>query len=358
MSLQIARRVFDIEVPDAVLAQRVQFKFDNKTKPVKSLGEVEALAVQIATIQNTLTPVLRNPRLYVFAADHGVCDEGVSAFPQEVTQQMVANFLAGGAAANVLARQHSINMYVVDAGVKAELEPATGLIDQKLSPGTQNFARGLAMPLAHVIAAIDAGAHVVDGAREALCNVVLLGEMGIGNTTSAAALTHLITGVELSRCVGAGTGLDHKGLIRKAAVIERALAVNRELLNIADLDPYTMLSVFGGYEIAMMVGAYLQAAQHRMVIVVDGFIATAALAVACLLNSRVLHYCIFSHGSAEQGHGLLLNHLGRTPLLNLAMRLGEGSGSAIAYPLLVSALSLLNEMASFGEAGVSERSIR
>ena len=345
---------FKIEPLNEVMRASLQEKLNNKTKPLGSLGEIERIALRIGMIQNTLTPVLSKPQVYVFAGDHGVCVEGVSAFPQAVTQQMVANFVAGGAAISVLARQHGISLGVVDAGINGDVSDLVGLQNRKINCGTHNFVEGLAIAADDVVAAIEAGADVIKQASSGGCNVVLLGEMGIGNTTSAAVLTHLITGAALDKCVGAGTGLDAQGIEHKIRVIKKALNYHEALLPEAKGDGALLLSIFGGYEIAMMAGAYLEAASQKMIVLVDGFIATAALAIASLLNPLVLEYCIFSHGSAEQGHGALLNYFNRKPILNLQMRLGEGSGSAMAYPLLVSAVNILNHMASFGEAGVSE----
>ncbi len=343
-----------IELVNESLREAIQHKLNNKTKPLGSLGEIECIALRISMIQNTLTPVLIKPHAFIFAGDHGICEEGVSAFPQAVTQQMVANFLAGGAAISALAQQHEISLGIVDAGINADVSDLDGLQQHKVGFGTCNFTQDLAMPVDHVMKAVKTGADVIKKTASERGNIVLLGEMGIGNTTSAAIITHLITGAHLDECVGAGTGLDAQGVQHKVTVIKKALKFHESLLAEAKSDAVLLLSVFGGYEIAMMVGAYLQAASQKMVVLVDGVIATAALAVANLINPLVLEYCIFSHGSAEQGHGALLNYFNRKPILNLQMRLGEGSGSAMAYPLLVSAVNLLNSMASFSEAGVSE----
>ena len=342
-----------IESVSDSMREAIQHKLNNKTKPLGSLGEVERIALRIGMIQSTLTPVLAKPHAFIFAGDHGVCEEGVSAFPQTVTQQMVANFLAGGAAISVLAQQHNIALAIIDAGINGDVSGLKGLQHRKIGFGTHNFTHELAMSVDDVTKAINAGGDVIKGAFSDGCNVVLLGEMGIGNTTSAAILAHLVTGADLAECVGAGTGLDAQGIQHKIQVIETALKHHEALLAKAKIDGVLLLSIFGGFEIAMMVGAYLEAARQKMVVLVDGFIATAALAAASLINPLVLDYCLFSHGSAERGHGTLLHYFKRKPILNLQMRLGEGSGSAMAYPLLVSAVNLLNNMASFGEAGVS-----
>ncbi|WP_082354086.1 nicotinate-nucleotide--dimethylbenzimidazole phosphoribosyltransferase [Marinagarivorans algicola] len=334
---------------DESFRERVQYTLDHKTKPVGSLGVVEELALHISLIQKTLTPSLQKPHALIFAGDHGICDEGISAFPQAVTSQMVTNFLAGGAAISVLAQQNNMALNVIDAGVIGEFESHPKLINKKIAPGTKNFACEPAMSLVQAQQAIAAGADVVQSVFTQGCNTVLMGEMGIGNTTCAAALMHWITEQPIEQCVGAGTGLALHGVQHKAAVIKAAMVLHRPQL----ITPLHALATLGGFEIAMLVGAYLKAASLGMTILVDGFICTAALAIASQMNKQVLAYCIFTHSSAEQGHVLLLQYLKAKPLLNLNMRLGEGSGAAMAYPLLASAVAILNTMASFDEAGVS-----
>ena len=332
----------------ATLEQRLQHRLDQLTKPRGSLGRLESLALQIGLIQQRTHPQLVAPQLVVFAADHGLAAQGVSAFPSEVTAQMVENFLAGGAAVSVLARQHGLALTVVDAGVKSDFAPRAGLLDCKIAAGTFDASLGPAMSAAQCALAIERGREVVRGLPG---NVLLLGEMGIANTSSAALLLARLGGLEIEACVGGGTGLDDAGLARKLAVLRRVLALHE-----ACRDPLAALAAFGGFEIAMMVGAALQAAQERRVIVVDGFIVGAAILVAARLDSALLGICVFSHRGDEAGHGLLLAQLGAEPLLQLGLRLGEGSGAALAWPLLDSAVRLLNQMASFESAGVSTRS--
>ena len=340
---------FDItSLVDPALASSVQLKLDRKTKPQGSLGRLEGLALQLALIQGSEQPVLVSPQLVVFAADHGIAARGVSAYPSDVTWQMVENFLAGGAAVAVLARQHGLALTVVDCGVRHDFEPRSGLVIAKTGAGTADSSQGPAMSRAQCAVAIDHGAALVSGLPG---NALLLGEMGIGNTSSAALLMARLCGEPLQACVGRGTGLDDAGIARKLGVLREALAVNALVT-----EPLDVLAALGGLEIATMTGAVLQAARERRVIVVDGFITTASVAVAASLAPAVLQRCVFSHCSAESGHARWLARLQAEPLLDLGLRLGEGSGAALAWPLLESACNLLKEMASFDCAGVSERS--
>jgi nicotinate-nucleotide--dimethylbenzimidazole phosphoribosyltransferase len=340
----------------ATLRAAVQAKWDNKTKPPGSLGRLESLAMQIALLQGTTTPVLRQPTVLVFAGDHGMARAGVSAFPQEVTVQMVANFLAGGAAISVLARQNGLALKVVNAGVAALLQPHAGLIDVPIAKGTANAIDQPAMTVYQAERAVQAGRLVVMDLVSQGCNCLLLGEMGIGNSASAALLMHAITGEALEQCVGRGTGLDDAGLARKQALLAQAAGRARAALGARGLgEPMEALVQFGGFEIAMLAGAILEAAQRQAVVVIDGFITTAALLVAHAMEPAVLASCVFSHSSEEQGHATMLRFLQAEPLLHLGMRLGEASGAALAYPLLDCAVALLNGMASFESAGVSTK---
>jgi nicotinate-nucleotide--dimethylbenzimidazole phosphoribosyltransferase len=341
--------VFDVRPLSRTLAPALQAKIDQKTKPLGALGQLEALALQIGLIQNSLTPSLAKPCIIVFAGDHGVTAAGVSAYPQAVTAQMVANFAAGGAAINVFARQHQLELVIVDAGVNADLSSIADLIHAGIGKGTANFLEQPAMTPAQCETALGRGAGLVLQQFEQGCNCIGFGEMGIGNTSSAALLMHCLTGLPLECCAGKGAGLTDAQLHHKIEVLKQALARHPERAGAMDV-----LSAFGGFEIAMMTGAYLQAAELRMLIVVDGFIACSALLAAARLYPAVLDYCVFSHISAEQGHRVLLQHLKAEPLLSLNMRLGEGSGIALAYPLVQSAVAFLNEMASFAQAGVDK----
>ena len=330
------------------LAQRLQALLDAKTKPQGSLGRIEALALQIGLLQGTQQPVLREPQLLVFAADHGLAARGVSAYPSDVTWQMVENFLAGGAAVSVLARQHGLALTVVDAGVRHAFAPRAHLLDRSIAPGTADATEGPAMSAAQCAQAVAHGREVVSALPG---NVVLLGEMGIGNTSSAALLLARLAGLDIAQCVGRGTGLGDAGLARKLAVLRAVLQRHPDTT-----DAMGALAAFGGFEIAMLAGAALQAARERRLVVVDGFIVGAAMLVAAAIEPAVLDACVFAHRSEEAGHGLLLAHLNAEPLLQLGLRLGEGSGAALAWPLIDSAVRLLNEMASFSQAGVATRS--
>ena len=329
------------------LAAALQTKIDQKTKPLGALGQLEALALQIGLCQNTLTPSLDKPCILIFAGDHGIAASGVSAYPQTVTAQMVANFLSGGAAISVLARQHGLELLVVDAGVNADLAAHPRLIAAKIGNGTQNFLTHPAMSAEDCTKALQAGAELVLQQHNKGCNCIGFGEMGIGNTSSAALLMHCLTAMPLAQCAGRGTGLNDEQLQHKLRILQQALDRHPGVT-----EPLAVLAAFGGFEIAMMVGAYLKAAELGMLIMVDGFIAGAALLVAVKLHPQVLDYCVFSHVSSEQGHQALLDHFNARALLNLDLRLGEGSGIALAFPLLQSAVLFLNEMATFAEAGV------
>jgi nicotinate-nucleotide--dimethylbenzimidazole phosphoribosyltransferase len=342
---------FAIARPDRALQDALQDKIDQKTKPLGALGEIESLALRIGLIQQTLSPNLRRPLILVFAGDHGIAAEGVSAFPAEVTPQMVLNFLSGGAAINVFARQNGIELVVVDAGVNFAFDPQSKLVDAKIASGTRNFLREPAMSIEQCEQAIARGAALVSEAHQAGTNVIGFGEMGIANTSSAAILACLASGAPLSACVGRGTGIDDAGLAHKLNILQQAMKRHGP-----PEKPLAALAAFGGFEIAMMTGAMLRAAELRMVLLIDGFIATAALATAARFHPEVLEYCVFSHRSHEQGHRLLLQHLAAKPLLDLGLRLGEGTGAALAYPLVAAAVAFLNEMASFESAGVSEKS--
>lgn len=329
------------------LGSLLQAKIDQKTKPLGSLGQLESLALQIGLCQNTLTPSLNKPCIIIFAGDHGIVDSGVSAYPQTVTAQMVANFLSGGAAISVFARQHQLELLIVDAGVNADLASHPRLIDAKIGKSTKNFLTHPAMTAGDCIKAIQAGAELVLQRHNKGCNCIGFGEMGIGNTSSAAMLMHCLTTMPLAQCVGRGTGLNDDQLQNKLGILQQALKQHKGIIK-----PLDILGTFGGFEIAMMVGAYLKAAESGMLIMVDGFIASTALLVACKLYPQVLGFCVFSHVSSEQGHQALLDQFNARALLNLDLRLGEGSGIALAYPLLQSAVIFLNEMATFDEAGV------
>lgn len=330
-----------------LITEQVRRHLEQQTKPPGSLGRLEALALQMAAVFGDATPRLRDPQLVVFAADHGLVAQGVSAYPAEVTPQMLRNMLAGGAAVSVLARQHGLALTLVDCGVAVDLDPAPGLVVAKPRRGTADASQGPAMTPAERDAALDHGRALVRGLPG---NVLLLGEMGIGNSSAAALLMARLTGLPVAECAGRGTGLGAAGLAHKIAVLERVLARHADAT-----EPLDALAAFGGLEIATMAGAVLEATARGRLVVVDGFITTAAVAVAAALQPAVLPACVFAHVSAEAGHGRWLRRLGVRPLLDLELRLGEGSGAALAWPLLVSAERLLAEMATFASAGVAGR---
>ncbi|SHH73347.1 nicotinate-nucleotide--dimethylbenzimidazole phosphoribosyltransferase [Massilia sp. CF038] len=330
------------------LRAALQRAIDNKTKPPGSLGTLEALAMQLGLVQRTVDVSIAQPAILVFAADHGVVAEGISAYPQSVTWQMVENFLAGGAAINALARHSGCALQVIDAGVNHDFGVRPNLLDRKLGPGTANFADQPAMSAAECASALEHGrqlALTLEG------NVVGFGEMGIGNTTAAAALMHKLTGVPVADCVGAGTGLSRDGILHKQKVIEAAVASHAHVN-----EPVDILATFGGFEIAMIAGAMLGAAESGKVLLIDGFIVTSALLFAAKVQPAILDYCVFSHCSDEHGHRRMLAELEARPLLNLGLRLGEGTGCALALPLLGAAAAFLREMATFESAQVSDKS--
>ena len=346
------------DIHDAALTQALQSTLNNKTKPMGSLGRIEELALQIGQILGSTAPVLERPQMVVFAGDHGLTARGVSAFPSDVTWQMVENFLAGGAAVSVLARQNGIALTVVDCGVKHDFMAGLPAGAQRLGlqvrkaqgaeQGTADSSAQAAMTAAQRDEALQHGMELVQGLPG---NALLLGEMGIGNTSAASLLLARLAGLDVAVCTGAGTGLNAHAVLRKTEVLREVLARHADAKA-----PLDALAAFGGFEIATMVGAVLQAAAERRVIVVDGFIATSAVMVAHALQPLVLQRCIFAHRSGERGHEFMLQHLGVQALLDLGLRLGEGSGAALAWPLLMSSCTVLRDMASFASAGVSEKS--
>ncbi|HZV99210.1 MAG TPA: nicotinate-nucleotide--dimethylbenzimidazole phosphoribosyltransferase [Methylophilaceae bacterium] len=344
-------QIFNIPPLKSELKTALQAKIDSKTKPLGALGTLENLALKAGLIQNTLVPTLSKPVILVFAGDHGIVEAGVTPYPQAVTQQMVLNFLAGGAGINVFARQNNIAIRVIDAGVNHLFLPSIDLIDAKIGMGTRNFLHEPAMTSEQCEHALARGAALAAAEIDAGSNVLGFGEMGIGNTSSAAALMAALCRLPAASCVGRGTGLDNAGLRKKTAIIEQAL-LRHEL---GGADPLQVLATVGGFEIAMMVGAMLAAAERQTLLMIDGFIATAALLVASRLQPTILNYCVFAHCSNEAGHQLLLQQLDAEPLLNLGLRLGEGTGAALAYPLLQAAVNFLNDMASFESANVSQK---
>ncbi|MET3874835.1 nicotinate-nucleotide--dimethylbenzimidazole phosphoribosyltransferase [Chitinophaga sp. OAE865] len=345
----------DIRIPpvSAKLKAALQDKIDQKTKPPGSLGKLEGIALQAGLVQNTLSPSIKNPAIIVFAGDHGIAADGqVNPFPQAVTAQMVYNFLNGGAAINVFCRQHQLDLTVVDAGVNHVFAPHPQLKDRKMGMGTQNFLHMPAMQLDQCKLAMQAGAEEVKLLSGKGCNVVGFGEMGIGNTSAASLLMSHFTGIPVAECTGAGTGSNTQQLTQKKAILQQVMAKHA-----TPASPEQALATFGGFEIAMICGAIQQAAALNMLVVIDGFIVTAALLAAVQMQPNVKDYCIFAHCSEENGHKAMLQHLEVSPLLQMDMRLGEGTGAALAIPLIRSAVAFLEEMASFNSAQVSNRTI-
>jgi nicotinate-nucleotide--dimethylbenzimidazole phosphoribosyltransferase len=319
------------------------------TKPLGSLGRLEEIAARVVAIREDLRPDCSKKTIFTLAADHGVTTEGVSAYPKDVTRQMVLNFLAGGAAINVLCRQFGIDVIVVDVGVDGDIDGLTGLVKKKVARGTKNMARGPAMSADEMFAALQVGMELADDAAWRGRALIGTGEMGIGNTTAASAITAVLTGRPVTDTTGRGAGLDDEGVRRKTRVIEQALAVNQPDRS----DPLDVLQKVGGLEVAGLTGLVLGGAARRIPIVVDGFISSAAAAVACALQPRVRDFIFAAHRSSEPGHEALLKFMGHEPLLDLKMRLGEGTGAALGMTLVEGATKLLNEMATFSSAGVS-----
>ena len=334
------------------IEEQLQHKINNKTKPLGALGMLEELALKIGKLQNSLSPSINKPHIVVFAGDHGIAATGkVNPYPQAVTAQMVLNFVNGGAAINVFTKQHNIGLTVVDAGVNYDFDPSLPVIHAKINHGTADYSLYNAMSIDEVNAAIEKGRNIVQGLHDNGCNTIGFGEMGIGNTSSASLIMHHLLNLPLSECVGRGTGTDDEQLQRKLTTLEDVSRFHE--LNHNDITTHQLLCRIGGFELAMMVGAYHKAAEQNMVIVVDGFIATAALLVAQQYNQSITEHCVFAHCSDENGHRKMLEHLKAKPILQLGMRLGEGTGAALAIPVLQSAVAFLNEMASFESAGVS-----
>lgn len=397
---------YKIEAPDVAVKDAITQKINNKTKPLGALGRLEELALKIALIQNTPSPELKRPTMVVFAGDHGIASSGVGAYPPEVTYQMVLNFLNGGAAINVFCKQNGIDLMIVDAGVNFDfsssslkldgehstsrglssegiaVEGTTNLsmaiqlddaltiikrsggnenkvirellrnrvVNAKIARGTRNFLHEKAMSKDECLLAFHHADKIITALYERGVNLVAFGEMGIGNTSASSMIMHKICQIPLVECVGAGTGLDVLGVKKKLFLLEEALIKH---LQVKENDPWEVLQTFGGFEIAMICAGMLKAAEHKMIILVDGFIATAAFILAHKINPQVKEYAIFCNLSDERGHKKMLEYLQVEPLINLGLRLGEGSAAALAYPIVKAAVNFLNEMASFDSAQVS-----
>jgi len=359
---------FKIDNPDTEIKERLQDKINNQTKPKGSLGRLEELAVQVGVIQQSLSPELRNPHNIIFAADHGITEEKVSISPREVTWQQCIHFLKGnGGGVNFLCRQHGFTLKVVDAGVDYDFPSDIGIIDMKIRKGTRNYAHEAAMTIDEFYLCIDRGASVVRDINATGCNVLSIGEMGIGNTSASSLWMAFFTDILLPQCVGAGSGLYGEGLRHKYEVLNKAFNYYNDKYAIVNpmrsdnclvenfsYSTEDVMRYFGGYEMVMAVGAMLQAAELKMIILIDGFIMTNCVLAASRLYPEVLSYAVFGHCSDEAGHRLLLEAMRVYPLLNLGMRLGEGTGAICAYPILDSAVRMINEMDSFEDGKVTK----
>ena len=342
-------KTFHIEKPDENLRPSIIDKINNLTKPKGSLGRLEEIALQIALIQQTLTPALHKPQNIIFAADHGIVEEGVSLSPKEVTWQQLSNFLHGGAGVNFLCRQHGFELKIVDVGVDYDLPYEKGIIDMKVRRGTRNYLYEAAMTKEEMKLCIERGAEVVRRCHEEGSNVLSFGEMGIGNTSSSSLWMTYFTGIPLEQCVGAGSGLNQQGIRHKYEVLKRSM----ENYN-GDGSATDIIRYFGGLEMVMAVGAMLQAAELKMLILVDGFIMTNCMLAAMQLCPAVKDYAIFGHCGDESGHKLILEYMQAKPLINLGLRLGEGTGAICAYPLVDSAVRMINEMDNFAHASITK----
>jgi len=348
---KINQAIRSIKPLDERAMSEARARQDNLTKPQGSLGQLESLSVQVAGIKGEAKPRIIHKVIFTLAGDHGVTRSGVSAYPSEVTPQMVYNFLRGGAAINVLARHVGARVIVADLGVASTLERHPQFKDKKVGMGTRNMAEGPAMSREEAIRSIEAGMELVEEELKNRIDILGTGDMGIGNTTPSSAIAAAITGADVSKVTGRGTGLDDGGWRRKVQTIEKALDINRP----NPKDAIDVLSKVGGFEIGGIVGLILAGARYRIPVVIDGFISGAAALIATSLAPQLKPYLIASHQSAEPGHKRILEHLGLKPLLNLDLRLGEGTGGALGIFLVEASLKILNEMATFAEAGVSEK---
>ena len=345
-------RRYDIRRPDDGLRTAIQAKIDNLNKPKGSLGRLESLAAQICLIQQTLEPRLEHPCHLLFGADHGIERQGVSVSPREITWQQMLNFAAGGGGVNMFCRQHGFKLFLVDVGVDYDLSSCNAIINRKIAPGTQDFLYGPAMSHDEYERALAVGAEMVDACRAEGCNVVCIGEMGIGNTSPSSVWMSLLGGVPLDDCVGAGAGLNDAGICHKLDVLTRAVDKFKATAQ-GDGGAEEVVRYFGGFEMTAAIGAMLRAAELHIIILVDGFIMTACALAATRLCPEALSYMIFGHAGDESGHRRLLDLLGAEPLLSLGLRLGEGTGALCAYPIVESSVRMINEMNNFDNAHIT-----
>lgn len=340
---------FAIIAPDQAMRPAIMERIDNLTKPKGSLGRLEELALQLALVQQTLTPRLSKPANILFAADHGVIEEGVSVSPKEVTWQQLGHFAKGGAGINFLCEQHGFRLVLVDAGVDYDIPAGAGIIDMKVRRSTSNFLHGPAMTVGEFGLCVERGAEVVDMVHADGCNIVSFGEMGSGNTSASSMWMHILTGIPLKDCIGAGAGLDTPGVAHKYDVLSRSFAGYSGADSLIE-----RLAWFGGFEMAMALGGMLRAAELGMIVIVDGFIMTSVMAAALALYPEIRHYAVFGHCGDESGHRLMLDAIGARPILSLGLRLGEGSGAVCAYPIIQSAVDMINKMDTFAAVDVTK----
>ena len=342
-------KTFCITRPNEQIRPKLIDKIDNLTKPKGSLGILEELALQIGLLQQTLSPQLKHPQNIIFAADHGIVDEGVSLSPKEVTWQQISNFLHGGAGVNFLCRQHGFTLKIVDAGVDYDLPYDKGIINMKVRKSSRNYLHGPAMTKEEMKLCLERGASIVQQCHKEGSNILSFGEMGIGNTSSSSLWMSCFTGIPLEQCVGAGSGLNNEGIRHKYQVLQQALDNYQ-----GNRSPRDIIRWFGGLEMVMAVGAMLQAAELHMIILVDGFIMTNCILAASQLYPEIMHYAIFGHCGDESGHKHLLSAMHVHPLLHLNLRLGEGTGAICAYPIVDSAVRMINEMDNFAHASITK----
>ena len=349
-------REFTIVPPDESIRQSIREKIDNLNKPKGSLGRLETLAEQICMIQQTLSPSLHHPCHLLFGGDHGIQREGVSVSPREVTWQQIMNFTRGGGGVNMFCRQHGFTLYIIDMGVDHDLSGCPGIIDRKIAYGTKNFLHEPAMSETEFSEAIEVGCEMVERCHADGCNIICLGEMGIANTSPSSIWMHLFGNIPLDLCIGAGAGLDTPGLQHKHEVLSQAVANfhQYEKTSPANGDIKEAIRYFAGFEMAGAIGAMLRAAELRMTIMVDGFIMSACMLAASRLYPEVLSYAVFCHCGDESGHQRLLELMDAHPLLHLGLRLGEGTGALCAYPLIDSAVRMVNEMNNFQNAHITK----
>lgn len=366
---------YEIKVPGAELENKIAEKIDNLNKPKGSLGRLETLAMQICKIQETLSPELKHPCHVLFGADHGIAQEGVSLSPIEITWQQMENFTRGGAGINMFCRQHGFELFIVDTGVAYDFSSNPRIIDRKIAWGTENFLHTPAMSMSELEKALAVGNEMTDMCRQRGCNIISFGEMGIGNTSPSSIWMHLFESIPLEKCVGAGSGLSNEGIRHKFEILKKAEEnffeatgieqpapfsgnckrnANKQNKKFAKDDTLEIIRWFGGFEMVAAIGGMLRAAENGMIIIVDGFIMTACMLAASRLYPEVMNYAVFGHCGDETGHKLMLDSMGAEPLLNLGLRLGEGTGAVCAYPIIDSSVRMMNEMDNFEHAEITK----